>query len=95
MLCSVCCIGVLLSWLNIQVVEYHLFENLMRGDRFRANSKIRCSFTERVASGVHENISRRLIELAAVKKYSHQRVALPLFFPPSKEALQNPATATW
>ena len=36
-----------------------------------------------------------LIELAAVKKYSHQRVALPLFFPPSKEALQNPATATW
>jgi hypothetical protein len=36
-----------------------------------------------------------MIEVAVVKKYSHQRVALPLFFPPSKEALQNPATATW
>jgi len=71
----------LLSWLNIQVVENHLFENLMRGDRFRANSKIRCSFTERVPSGVHENISGRLIELAVVEKYSHQRVVLPLFFP--------------
>jgi len=86
--------GVLLSWLNIEVVENHLFENVMRGDRFRANSKIRCSFTERVRSGVHENISRRLIELAMMKKYSHQRVAFPPLFP-SKEALQNPATATW
>jgi len=67
----------------------------MRGDRFRANSKIRCSFTERVRSGVHENISWRLIELAMEKKYSRQRVALPAFFPLSKEALQNPATAPW
>src|ERR1700726_3412394 len=44
-----------------------VFEDSMRGDRCGANSEVRCPFTERFRSGLHENISRQLIELAAVR----------------------------
>ena len=50
-----------------------MLENVMRGDRFGANSEIRCPFTERLRSGVHENISRQLIELAVKKNITPAR----------------------
>jgi hypothetical protein len=51
---------------EIQVVENHLFTQT-------ANSEIRWPFTERFRSGVHENISRQLGELAVTKKHNPSR----------------------
>src|SRR6266480_4651816 len=74
------CIGVF--------VENHLFIQT-------ANSEIRWPFTERFRSGVHENTSRQLNGLAVTKKYITPARHIVTFVSPSKEALQNPATATW
>src|SRR5436309_12286842 len=73
---------------EIQVVENQLFIQT-------ANSEIRWPFTERFRSGVHENSSRQLSELAVTKKYITPARHIVTFVSPSKEALQNPATATW
>src|SRR6266550_9353977 len=49
-----------------------------------ANSEIRWPFTERFRSGVHENTSRQLSELAVTKKYNPAR-HIVTFVSPSKE----------
>jgi hypothetical protein len=63
MFSSVVFIGFSLFVKGIRVVENHLFIQT-------ANSEIRCRFTERFRSGVHENISRQLSELAVKKKHN-------------------------
>jgi hypothetical protein len=66
------------------VTENDVFEDSMRGDRCGANSEICCSFTERFRSGLHEDISRQLIELAAVRNLTTSASHCHFCFLPQK-----------
>src|SRR5260370_40219236 len=66
------------------ITENGVFEDSMRSDRCGANSEIRCPFTERFCSGLHDNISRQLIELAVARNLTTSASHCHFCFLPQK-----------